>query len=397
MRATLGIGVLGTGWMAKAHTHALRALSTTLELPFDIRLVSLGGRAADRTEAMRARWGFESSTTDWRQLVDNPEVDVVVNLTGNAMHAAPSIGALETGKHVLCEKPLATTRADVAAMLQAARSSAAVNACGYNYRFVPAVRLARELVLSGRLGRLRHVNIGYEQDWASKDSARHGWRFEDPVEGSSVYDLSHIIDLLRWIGGEPSMVIASIAARTPADAAAGSAGIKETIIGQDHEDSYSALVRMESGIVANLRGSRIATGRKGSQFLEITGEEGSLLWNMEDLNRLQVYLQSDDGGSQLAGYRNVMATELEHPFMDYWYAPGHTIGWDHTVIHQWISVLAAITGFNPDIPTDFARFEDGARAAATADTIRVSAHDQKWTPVPIAEKPTEHGLLLPAG
>lgn len=118
---------------------------------------------------------------------------------------------------------------------------------------------------------------------------------------------------------------------------------------------------------------------------------------MEDLNRLQVYLQSDDGGSQLAGYRNVMPTELEHPFMAYWYAPGHITGWDHTVIHQWISVLAAITGFNPDIPTDFARFEDGARAAAIADTIRVSAHDQKWTPVPIAEKPTEHGLLLPAG
>jgi predicted dehydrogenase len=186
---------------------------------------------------------------------------------------------------------------------------------------------------------------------------------------------------MRWITGEPSAVIASISARVDEEIASGNAGVRESMVGVDHEDSYSALVRLESGVVANLRGSRIATGRKGSQFIEITGEEGSLLWNMEDLNHLRVFLEAD-ARSGLAGYRNVIATELEHPFMKYWYAPGHIIGWDHTIIHQWISILAAITGFDSSVPTDFARFEDGARAAAIADALRTSAHEQRWTTVP---------------
>jgi predicted dehydrogenase len=377
-RLTLGVGVIGSGWMAKAHTGALKALSTTLELPFDIKLASLAGRSPGRTEATARQWGFESCTTDWRQLVDDPQVQIVVNLTGNSMHAAPSVAALEHGKHVLCEKPLATSEADIAAMLHAARTNPGINACGYNYRFVPAVRLARELVLSGRLGALRDVSIAYEQDWASKPQARQGWRFDNPVEGSTVYDLSHIIDLFRWIVDEPSAVLATVASLDNG-LEAGRMGVREARIGTDPEDSYSALVRTRGGLVATFHASRIATGRKGRQRLEITGERGAVAWDMEDLNRLQVFLADDD--TRISGYKDVIVTEMDHPFMNYWFAPGHIIGWDHTVIHQWISVLAAVTGFDPQVPTDFATFEDGARAVSIADSIRSSAEHQRWTAI----------------
>lgn len=368
--------------MAKAHTSAIKALTTTLELPFDIRLVALAGRNPGRTEATSLQWGFESWTTDWRKLIDDPAVQVLVNLTGNTMHAAPSIAALENEKHVLCEKPLAISQSDIEAMLLAAASSPAVNSCGYNYRFVPAVRLAKEIVSSGRLGALRHVSIAYEQDWAAKPSARQGWRFDDPVQGSSVYDLSHIIDLLRWIVGEPTSVTASIASALTT-APAGQAGVRDARLGSDPEDSYSALVRTEQDIVATLRASRIATGRKGRQVLDITGDKGSVSWDMEDLNRLKVFIEDED--NRTSGYRDVIITEMDHPFMNYWYAPGHIIGWDHTLIHQWISVLAAVTGFDPQVPTDFATFEDGARAVAVANSIRKSSQTQSWVSVERSE------------
>ncbi|MBT8162234.1 Gfo/Idh/MocA family oxidoreductase [Arthrobacter sp. GN70] len=356
--------------------NALKALSTTLDLPFDIKLAALGGRSPERTEKAAKQWGFESYTTDWRRLVDNPQVHVLVNLTGNSMHAEPSIAALQLGKHVLCEKPLATSNADVAAMVDAARSSTGINACGYNYRFVPAVRLAKQLVSSGRLGPLRDVNIAYEQDWASKLPARQGWRFDNPVEGSAVYDLSHIIDLFRWIVDEPDAVTATVGSLRPVSE---NTGVSDAIIGADPEDSYTALVRTDGGLLATFRASRIATGRKGRQRLEITGEHGSLVWNMEDLNRLQVFIEDQD--NTISGYRDVLVTEMDHPFMNYWFAPGHIIGWDHTVIHQWISVLAGITQFDPSIPADFATFEDGARAVSVADSIRQSAREQRWIKV----------------
>ncbi|WP_271986286.1 Gfo/Idh/MocA family protein [Pseudoclavibacter terrae] len=368
----IGIGIIGTGWMARAHTRALQVLRTAAELPFDVELSHLAGRDPARTDRAAEQWGVTRASTDWRALVDDPAVDVVVNLTGNDTHAAPSIAALQLDKHVLCEKPLAISAVDLERMLAAAQASTAIAACGYNYRFVPALRVAKELLESGGLGELRQFSIGYEQDWASLDADRTGWRFDDHVAGSCVYDLSHILDLLRWFTGDPTAVVANIATRGKAGE-----GARPAALGVDPEDSYEALATLGTGTTAVLRASRIATGRKGRQFVELTGSLGTVTWDMEDMNRLKVFLEGDRA-SGVAGFRDVLVTETEHPFMRHWYAPGHTIGWDDTVLHQWISLIGTITGFDPNLPSDVATFEDGARAVQFADAIRESSATRSW-------------------
>lgn len=370
MKQTLGIGVLGTGWMAKAHTQALRRLATLTDLPVDLRLVVVGGRDAARTSRRARAWGFERASTDWRDVVDDPAVDVLVNLTGNHAHAAPSIAALERGLHVLCEKPLATDPRDVRAMVESAAASTGVAACGYNYRLVPAVRMIRDLIASGEIGGIRAASFGYEQDWAAADDARNGWRFDDVRGGSALYDLSHILDLTAWILGDPIETVGTVTTRT-------STGARPCVLGVEPEDAFTALVRT-ADVTASVTASRIATGRKAHQFIEITGSAGAVTWDMEDLNRLRLWLP---GNERINGFRDVLVTEPDHPYMRHWYAPGHTIGWDDTVAHQWLSFISAITGFDESISADLASFGEGARAIRFADAIRRSARTRTWEPV----------------
>lgn len=361
----IGIGMIGTGWMARAHTRALRNLTTMLNFPVKIELVGIAGRNSERTTTTAQRWGFREASTDWRSIVDHPDVNVVVNLAANDIHAAPSVSALNLDKHVLCEKPLAIQPDDIANLLQAASSSQCLSATGYNYRFVPAVRVLRDLVKSGRLGTLQHISFGYEQDWAGTTEARSGWRFDNTTDGSCVYDFSHILDLLRWIVGEPAQA-SGVVFTLDHDR------LRKAVQGVDPEDSFHTMVEMKTGETAFLHASRVATGRKGRQFIEITGSRGAVTWDMEELNHLHVYFESD-ADSGVAGFRKIMVTEPNHPFQEFWYAPGHGIGWDDTVTHQWISFLCAVTGLDKDVPTDFATFEDGTHAVRLADAIRASS------------------------
>lgn len=370
MRPTIGIGMIGTGWMAKAHMSALRRLPVMADLPFDLSFVALAGRDPARTEHTGTAWGFARTTTQWQSIVDDPEVDILVNLAGNDAHAAPSIAALRLGKHVLCEKPIATDLDEVTAMVAAASASSAISVVGYNYRFVPALQLVRRLLEEGQLGALRAVNVSYEQDWAASAVSRTGWRFEDAGGGSTVFDLSHILDLLCWLVDTPVEVIAEMSTLV-AD------GTVRPVQSGDPEDTCVALARMPGGITATVRMSRIATGRKGAQRVELIGSLGRVEWDMESLNTLVVDIS---GGDPLTdGPRSVLVTEPQHPCQRHWYAPGHIIGWDDTVLHQWISVMSAITGSPTEVPTDVADFAQGARAVRVADALRRSASSRQWT------------------
>lgn len=368
MTATVGIGFVGAGWMARSHAHALHTIQHLPAPPVRTRLAVLGGRRRARTEAMAQELAFERAATDWREVIESDEVDVVACLGPPDVHAEPAIAALELGKPVLCEKPLATTVADADRMWDAAQASSVAHACGFNYRFVPAVRLARQLIASGRLGRLRHARIAYLQDWAASTDVPHSWRFERRRAGSgAVGDYSHIIDLVRYLIGEPETVQATTARfvdRRPAPDGSGQ------LLPVEVEDAYWATAQIGE-VVASLEASRCATGWKGRQLLEVYGELGAVWWDMEDLNRLHVSLVEDDREA-LGGFRDVLVTQPEHPFMELWWAPGHVIGWEHTFVHQWREFLATVAETEP-ASAHQASFEDGERAVVIGEGILESA------------------------
>jgi predicted dehydrogenase len=373
MADSFGVAVLGTGWMARAHTHALRALAD-LDLPGPtVKLRTVISRDRARAEHTANRLGYESATDDWRTAIDDPQVDLLLNVAANELHAAPSIAALQAGKHVLCEKPLAGDSTSAGTMAEVAASNdQAVAACAYNYRFVPAVRLVRDFIHEGRLGAIRHARFSYLQDWAGSTAARTGWRFAAAGDGSSVADYSHIIDLLRWLIGEPVSVSSAISTLDLSGA------LRPATTGSDHQDWYAALVRLDSGITATLEASRVATGAKGHQDFEIYGSQGAVSWDMEDLNRLRYFDQRDTADPGSAGFRDILVTEPTHPYLNHWWAPGHTLGWEHTLVHQWIALLDRITTGSGDSPATFA---DGLAASQVVEAIQTSSTTANWTAV----------------
>jgi predicted dehydrogenase len=348
------IGLLGAGWITRAHGHALHTLNHVSPLARPIRLSALAARNPDRGAAMARDLGVERFTTDWRDVVDDPAVDIVAVLLGETAHREATEAALALDKPVLCEKPLGRDRFEAGAMLSAARTAGVHAACGFNYRYMPAMRLARRLVESGRLGSCLHFRAVYLQDHAAGELPSR-----KPNVSRAVTDYSHIVDFLRYLGNEADAVQAASAKLTAAD------------VGVDVEDAYVAAIRLRGGGIASLEASRVAWGWKGRQVVEFNGSEGSLWWDMEDLNRLHVFYSSDEADGT-GGFRDVLVTQADHPFLDMWWPPGHTIGWEHSFAHEWRDFLTAIIDDRP-LPAEQASFEDGYQAAVLCDAILASA------------------------
>jgi predicted dehydrogenase len=364
----LGVGFIGSGWMARSHAHALHSINHLAPLEKTAELVAIAGRRADQVAGVARELGFARWTTDWRQVVADPEVEVVADLAPNDVHAGPILAALELGKPVLCEKPLGRDAQEARTMLDAARTAGVTHACAFNYRFVPAIRLAKEVVGSGRLGRIRHFRAAYLQDWAGSPEVGRNWRFERSRSGSgAVGDYSHIVDLMRYLAGEPRAVTAEVERFIDHRPDPGGSGQPLPV---DVDDAYAAVLRLD-GALATLEGSRCATGWKGGQLMEVNGSEGSLRWNMEDLNRLHVFTRKDEEEG-LGGFRDVLVTEPGHPFLERWWAPGHILGWDATFVHQWRAFLQAVLENRP-VSDHQASFQDGYRAAVVCDAILASA------------------------
>ncbi len=348
---TIGVGFVGYGWISRAHAHALHTLNHIRPLAKQIRLVAMAGRTAGRVEAAARELGFERWTTDWRSVIDDPDVDVLANVAANEAHAAPSIAALEAGKPVLCEKPLGVDAAEARTMLAAAERAGVTNATGFNYRYVPAVRLMRELVDAGTLGQLRHYRAQYLQDWLAADEP-----LQEVDRGGAVLDYSHIVDLLRHLAGEPLSVSA-----------------QSTSFVSPTEDAYAAALELPNRALASLETSRLATGWKGRQRIELNGTDGSAWWDMEDVNRAHVFLTKDEHEG-IGGFRDVLVTEQGHPFVAQWWTPGHVLGWEHSFAHQWRDFLGAVLE-NRAVDRLQASFADGYEAAVVCDAILASARD----------------------
>jgi predicted dehydrogenase len=347
----IGVGMLGYAFMGKAHSNAFRKVAyMTWPPPLIPRLVAVAGRNEEAVADAATRYGFERSTTDWHQLVADPEIGLFDNLGPNALHAEPTIAAAEAGKHVVCEKPLGRDADESYEIWRRVAATGVVHMCAFNYRFVPAVRLARELIDAGDLGEIRHFRGRYLQDWG--DTTEQVWRFERDAAGSGALgDLAaHVVDLARYLVGDIDAV----------------GGFVRTFVPErEVDDAVEATVEFAGGAVGTLEATRLALGRRNAFQWEINGTKGSLAFDMERLNELQVFR---DDGDRARGFKTVLVSEADHPFWEHWWPPGHIIGWGDTFVHELHHVLAAIAG-DGEVAPHGATFEDGYRAAEVCDAI----------------------------
>ena len=368
---TLGVGMLGYAFMGKAHTNAYKTLDYIYTPPpAHPRLVAIAGRDRARVEAAARRYGYEKAVTDWRDLIDDPEVQVFDNGAPNNLHAEPCIAAARAGKHIICEKPLARDAAEAKRMLEAAQAAGVVHMCAFNYRFVPALKLARDIIAAGRLGRIYHFRAQYLQEWIMDPNFGMVWRLDASEAGSGALgDLgAHIIDLARFLVGEPASVNGITA--TFIKERAGASGATQQV-GVD--DAFVAAVQFENGAIGTLEASRFARGRRNHQVIEVNGEKGSIVFNVERLNELEVYLPEEETRQDAQGFRTVLVTEPTHPYVGAWWPQGHIIGWEHSFVHEIKHFFDCVTTGRPVGP-EGADFEDGYRASVVADAIVQSAN-----------------------
>jgi predicted dehydrogenase len=343
----VGVALLGYAFMGKAHSRALRAV-TDLDPPLRPRLVSISGRNREAASAVAARYGWERTVVDWREQVEDDRVQLFDNGGPNALHAEPTIAAARAGKHVVCEKPLGLDAAESHAMWRAAEDAGVAHLCGFNYRFVPAVRRARELVDAGVLGRLVHVRARYLQSWGW-EAPTDAWRFDPAQAGTgAIGDIgTHVIDLVRFLGGE----IASV-----------SGLVRSYVEGHEVDDAFAATLELENGAIGTLEASRLARGRVNHNTFELNGSDGSIAFDLERFDELRI----SEGGP----------FRVEHVSGDWW-PPGHALGWGDTFTLELAHLLRAVAGEGTVAPLG-ATFEDGYRAAEVSDAItRSSASGRK--------------------
>jgi predicted dehydrogenase len=348
-RREIVVGVVGSGWIVRPHVHALHTLNHLGPLPARIRLKWIYGRRAERMEPLARELDVEHFTTDWREIVEDPEVDVVANAGADPLHGPVTLAAIAAGKHVLCEKPLAATTEEARELERAAAQAEVLTACGFNYRFVPALRIVHRLLADGHLGEVRHYRGLYLQDWLSNNADWPG------TLSSTTRHHAHLFDMLRHLVGEPLSVIGSA-----------------TKILSEADDAFLGGFELPGGVTASLESSSCATGWKGRHRVEINGTDGSVWWDMEEFNKLHVMFVADQRDG-LGGFRDVLVTEQSHPFMEDWWEAGAVIGWQSTFVHEWRAFLRAVLTGEPD-PLQ-ATFHDGVRANELGDAVLRSARE----------------------
>jgi predicted dehydrogenase len=376
----LGIGMVGYAFMGRAHSQAWRTVGRFFDLPFTPRMAAICGRDRSRVAAAADRLGWAATETDWKRLVSRDDVDLVDVCTPGSSHAEISIAALEAGKHVLCEKPLANTVEEARAMAAAAERAAAggVRAMvGFNFRRVPAVALARELVAAGRLGALRHVRAAYLGSHLLDPELPLVWRLQAAEAGSGALgDLgAHAIDLAQYLAGDR---IAGVSALTEtfvrerplADGSGGQLG-PVTV-----DDAALFIARFAGGALGGFEATRFATGHTEGLRVELNGELGSIVWELGALNQLRLFDATDDPATQ--GFRTIQVTRSGHPYAGAWWPDGHTIGYEHTFTHEVRDLLHAIADGRDPVPS----FADGLQVQEVLDAVqRSAASGAGWTRV----------------
>ncbi|WP_435744493.1 Gfo/Idh/MocA family protein [Nocardioides sp. SYSU DS0663] len=365
-RRELGVAVVGHSFMGKAHSHAWRNVGAFFPDVPPVRRQVLVGRDPAALKTAAERYGWADTATDWRDVLTRDDVDIVDICTPGHLHAEIAQAALEAGKHVLVEKPLANSVAEGEAMVAAAEAAAARGVrsmLGFNYRCVPALALARQLIAEGQIGTVRQVRASYLQDWLVDEAAPMTWRLRRESAGSGVLgDLgSHVVDQLHHLLGEP-VTTARGHLRTFVPERTGEGGREPVTV----DDAAWATLETASGVVASVEVSRMATSRKNAFRIEVYGSTGSLSFDLERLNELGV---DDRGLDSAGGVRRVLVTEADHPWVAAWWPPGHVLGWDSTFTVQAAELLTAIAEERPATPS----FADGLAVQRVLDAVERSA------------------------
>ncbi|MGO4589612.1 Gfo/Idh/MocA family protein [Paenarthrobacter sp. 2TAF44] len=363
---TLGVAAIGYAFMGKAHSNAWRNVASFFDVPAFEQKV-LVGRDADAVAEAAAKYGWTESATDWRSVIERDDVHIVDICAPGWMHAEIAIAALQAGKHVLVEKPLANTIAEAEAMTTAAaaaRAKGVQSMIGFNYRRVPALALARELIAEGRLGTVRHVRAAYLQDWLSDAESPMTWRLRKETAGSGALGdiASHAIDQVLFLLGDAVTEVTgrlhTFVTRRP-----GANGPEDVTV----DDAAWATLTLASGAIASVEVSRVATGQKNSLKLEIYGDKGTILFDLEALNELGFLDATAPVREQ--GFRRILVNEPEHPYLEAWWPQGHIIGWEHTFTHQIRDFLLAIRDGSQPSPS----FEEGLNVQHVLAAIEESA------------------------
>lgn len=361
--------------MGRAHSNAWRQAPRFFDLPADVRMKTICGRNPEAVSEAATRLGWEQASSDWRDVVADPEIDIIDIATPNDTHAEIAIAAARAGKAILCEKPLAMNVAEAEEMLAAARKARVVHMVCHNYRRIPAIALAKELIERGELGdRIYHFRARYAQDWITDPKFPLVWRLQAKHAGSGAHgDINaHIIDLGRYLVGEFREVCATMETfikQRPLRAGESRTG-KVTV-----DDAVTTIGRFRNGALANLEATRFAHGRKNSLTLEINGSAGSLLFDLEEMNRLRFYDAREPETRR--GFRDILVTESSHPFVKNWWPPGHIIGYEHTFVHTIADFVRAVAAGKSVQPT----FEDGLKNQRVLEAIQQSARRRDWASV----------------
>jgi len=324
--------------------------------------------------AFARQFGWETTETQWERLAARDDIQIVDICTPNAIHQAIATVAARAGKHILCEKPLAMNADQARQMLDVAREAGVRHMVAFNYRRVPAVALAKQMIQEGQLGRIVHFDAVYYQDWLVDPASPIVWRHDVQAAGSGAHgDMhAHLVDLARYLVGEVEAVCGAQEVFIKERPLANGTGMGRVTA----DDATYFLARFRTGALGSFLATRLATGRKNYLRLEIFGSEGSLVWNLERLNELQFYSRRDPDTQQ--GYRTILATESTHPYISAWWPPGHIIGWEHTFIHEIRDFLLAVHSGQDVVPD----FYDGLRCQQVLDAVCDAAHSRSWVEVP---------------
>src|SRR6516225_1340940 len=370
----LNIGLVGCGFMGRAHSNAYLSVSQFFDLKYQPVLKAVAARDPENTKRFAHKWGYQSHYQDWRQLVSDPEIDVIDIASPNDTHAEIAIAAAKAGKMILCEKPLARNLKEAQQMVDAVKKAGVRSMVWYNYRRIPAVTLAKQIIDAGKLGRIFHYRAKFLQDWTISPDVPQGgaalWRLDVNVAGSGVTGdlLAHCIDTAIWLNGE----IDSVSAVTETF-------IKErkhNLTGQTEkvgiDDASAFLARFKNGSLATFEATRYARGHKALYTLEINGEHGSLAWDLHDLNRVAWFDHRIEG--QFRGWTSILVTDGEHPYLGKWWVPGLSIGYEHSFIHQLADFLEGVANGTPASPT----FREALETTRVCDAIVKSGKTGKW-------------------
>lgn len=373
----LRVGLIGYGFMGRTHSNAFRKVNNFFDLEYQPVLKAVCARDAAKAKDFAAKWGYESVETDWRKLIQRDDIDLIDIASPNNTHAEIAIAAAKAGKMILCEKPLALNGQQAEKMVAAVEKAKVPNMVWYNYRRVPAVTLAKQLIDEGRLGKIFHYRAKFLQDWTINADLPQGgaalWRLDAKVAGSGVTGdlLAHCIDTAMWLNGQIDTVTAMTETFVKERKHALTGKVQKVGI----DDASAFLARFSNGSLATFESTRYARGHKALYTFEINGENGSIFWDLHDLHRLQVFDYRED--SKTRGWKSVHVTDGEHPYMKNWWVPGLQIGYEHTFVHQVADFIQGLQDGKIPGPT----FKDGLATDYVTDAVLKSAKTKRWEKV----------------